>query len=232
MSPVPLDLGVTDDPWVRQLWELNALGAKTVRALVEHFPHPEAFFSKPWKRIARKIHFNTPAALEALRGYRATPSKVRPPHFPFISFRSPQFPQGFKELYDPPCGFYFLGDMACLGQPRPRLAVVGTRYASRYALEATTQLISELADFEPMVVSGMARGIDGRAHEAALSEGLQTAAILGTGLDRIYPYEHRRLFARIQAQGFVLSELPPNTDRKSTRLNSSHSDRSRMPSSA
>lgn len=96
---------------------------------------------------------------------------------------------------------------------RPRgltLAVVGTRRPTRYGEQMTRSLIAALARLEPglTILSGMARGIDGIAHEAALEAQLKTAAVLGNGLSRVYPPEHEALAARLREQGALLTEFP------------------------
>ncbi len=94
--------------------------------------------------------------------------------------------------------------------PRLALAVVGTRRPSRYGEQFTRTLIAALARAEPRltVISGLARGIDGIAHEAALDAGLTTLAVMAGGLSRVYPPEHEPLAARVQQQGALLTEFP------------------------
>jgi len=90
------------------------------------------------------------------------------------------------------------------------LSVVGTRHPTRYGEQATRSLIAALARAEPRltVISGLARGIDGIAHEAALDAGLTTLAVMAGGLSRVYPPEHEPLAARVQQQGALLTEFP------------------------
>ena len=92
---------------------------------------------------------------------------------------------------------------------KPAVAIVGSRAATPYGLEAASRLAGDLAAAGALVVSGMARGIDSASHRAALSAGGQTAAVLGSGVDVIYPPEHDRLAKQIGENGVVLSELPP-----------------------
>jgi DNA processing protein len=89
--------------------------------------------------------------------------------------------------------------------------VVGSRKASPYAVNAASALTSALAAAGVAIVSGLARGIDAAAHRAALDAGGATIAVLGTGIDVIYPRHHKRLFHDIAARGLVLTEFPPGT---------------------
>lgn len=91
------------------------------------------------------------------------------------------------------------------------VAVVGSRQPDRYGLAATARLVAELAAAGMTIVSGGARGIDRAAHEAALHADGSTVAVLGHGVDLVYPAQNRELFARIADRGFLLSEYPPGT---------------------
>ncbi len=91
------------------------------------------------------------------------------------------------------------------------MTIVGTRRATPYGLRATEAFASAFAAAGVAVVSGMALGIDGRAHQAALDAGGLTVAVLGCGADVVYPQRHRGLYESISEDGVVLSELPPGT---------------------
>jgi DNA processing protein len=91
------------------------------------------------------------------------------------------------------------------------VAVVGTRRYSSYGRQITEAITRTLAEQEITIISGLARGIDGIAHRAALEVGGRTLAVLGSGLDRIYPPEHRELAEKISQQGALISDYPPGT---------------------
>ena len=113
---------------------------------------------------------------------------------------------------DPPETLYYQGNLP--GSHLALLTVVGSRQYSSYGKQVVTELIAGLAQYPIGIISGLARGIDGLAHEAALHAGLYTLAIPGSGLGRsvLYPARHRGLAEQIlQAGGGLLSELPPNT---------------------
>ena len=122
------------------------------------------------------------------------------------------YPPLLREIADPPLVLHFRGDVSLLA--RPSLAIVGSRRASPYGVNAAESLARQLASTGIVIVSGGARGIDAAAHHAALNAGGQTIAVLGTGIDIVYSRSHRRLFQHIEEQGLLVSEFPPGTPPK------------------
>jgi len=123
----------------------------------------------------------------------------------FITTRDAGYPPLLKEIHDPPIGLYRKGSYAF---EHPCLAIVGSRQTTLYGQSVAKKLGAELAKLGFCVVSGLARGIDTAAHEGALSVDGKTAAILGNGIDIIYPPENLELFRKITESGAVLSEFP------------------------
>jgi DNA processing protein len=119
-----------------------------------------------------------------------------------------RFPTMLTAITDGPAVLWFRGDLTSLD--RPAVAIVGSRAATDVALETATRLSADLAARGITVVSGLARGVDSAAHRGALKTG-RTVAVLGSGLDDIYPREHRKLAHEIAAQGLVVSEYAPAT---------------------
>jgi DNA processing protein len=119
---------------------------------------------------------------------------------------SPGWPERLRALEDPPAVLYLRGDVELLS--RPQIAVVGARRASRRGLADVAWLVPELVAAGLVVTSGLALGIDGAAHRAALAAGGGTLAVLGSGLDRIHPARHRSLAATIAREGLIASEFP------------------------
>jgi DNA processing protein len=117
------------------------------------------------------------------------------------------YPRPLLDLPDAPPHLFALGTSDRVAQPV--VAIVGTRDATAYGERVTREIAAALARAGACVVSGMARGIDAAAHEAALAAGGRTVAVLGTGIDVPYPAAHRALHRRIAAEGVVLSEHPP-----------------------
>ena len=127
-----------------------------------------------------------------------------------VSIASPAYPPVLREIPDPPPVLWLRGQPEVLRAPR-LVAVVGARAASRQGLEVAAALGAELAGAGVVVVSGLARGIDTAAHRAALDAGGTSVAVLGSGLDRVYPREHARLADALAERGAVVSECVPGT---------------------
>ncbi|HEX6161624.1 MAG TPA: DNA-processing protein DprA [Thermoanaerobaculia bacterium] len=119
------------------------------------------------------------------------------------------YPPLLAHIVDPPLVLHYRGDLSLL--TRPAVALVGSRHCSAYGKNAARTLADALARSGVAVVSGLARGIDAAAHQAALDAGGATIAVLGCGIDLVYPRGHEALFARIAAEGLILTELPPGT---------------------
>lgn len=120
------------------------------------------------------------------------------------------YPERLRQIPDPPPALWLRGEREALRWPR-LVAVVGARAASPAGLALSRTLAAGLAEAGVVVVSGLARGIDSAAHQAALDRGGASIAVLGSSLDRIYPPEHDRLAEGLAAQGALVSELPPGT---------------------
>lgn len=119
------------------------------------------------------------------------------------------YPPLLREIIDPPLALHVRGDRALL--QTTAVAVVGSRRASPYGVNAAQHLTRQLASAKLTIVSGLARGIDAAAHESALDSSAKTIAVLGTGIDVIYPRGNAPLFRRIESEGLIISEFPPGT---------------------
>jgi len=123
----------------------------------------------------------------------------------FITTRDAAYPRLLREIPDPPIGLYRKGGYDCT---QPCVGIVGSRRTTLYGLATAKKFGAELGRLGFCVVSGLARGIDTAAHDGALSVGGKTIAVVGTGIDIIYPPENLDLYRRIEADGAVLSEFP------------------------
>lgn len=130
-----------------------------------------------------------------------------------VTFEEEEYPELLKTIPDPPLVLYVRGQLVEKDVP---VALVGSRKATPYGLNVTQALARDLAKIGVTIVSGLARGVDARAHHAALESGGRTIAVLGSGLDVIYPSEHKMLAEKISRTGALVSEFPlgtpPNRD--------------------
>ncbi len=140
---------------------------------------------------------------EATQRWLTTPGARR------IARGDAEYPAQLAALADGPPEFYALGDVSLLH--RPQVAVVGSRHPTAAGQRIAAQITRDLVAAGLAITSGLARGIDAAAHEAALAAGGATIAICGCGLDICYPREHRGLFERIARHGLLVSEFPPGT---------------------
>ena len=189
----------------------SGVGNKTIARLVEVFGSAEAAWSADVVDIIqsginrksleafvtfRRAH---PDAPENLVGY-CQRQKIG-----LCSIVDEDYPPILKEIGSPPMFFYYRGKI----QPQAhRIAIVGSRHNTGYGEKVALELAEDLASAGVTVVSGAARGIDTFAHRGALRTG-RTIAVLGCGINFIYPYENKKLFERIAEEGVVMSEFPP-----------------------
>lgn len=128
----------------------------------------------------------------------------------FLSVEEEKYPKRLREIYDCPYGIFYRGTL-----PEDDLktaAIVGARRCSAYGKAAAEEMVYELTNAGFVIVSGMARGIDGIAHRKSIISGGKTIAVLGSGVDVCYPKENRDLFEDIPGNGCVLSEYEPGTE--------------------
>lgn len=133
--------------------------------------------------------------------------KIRKAGYSVFFFSQEGYPECFLNIPDPPAAFYVRGKFETFTS----LAVVGTRKVDEYGIKQTEKITFGVASAGLAIVSGLARGVDTLAHRAALKAGGRTAAVIGSGLDNIYPPENRKLASEIcESGGFILSEYPLN----------------------
>jgi DNA processing protein len=123
-----------------------------------------------------------------------------------ISIRDVGYPPLLQEIFDPPLLLYVRGDISLLGSPS--VGIVGTRRPTAYGRAIAARLAGDLAVRGLVIVSGLARGIDSSAHQGCLEAGGKTIAVLGCGIDVVYPSENKKLFAAIAEKGLLISEFP------------------------
>lgn len=145
------------------------------------------------------------ARTTALHQAEATLKKAEADDVQLLFYTSKQFPARLKTIPDAPALLYYQGT-SDLNQAKI-VALVGTRQATDYGREQTERIVKGLVPHRPLVVSGLAYGIDIAAHRAALQEGLDTVGVMATGLDIIYPHAHRKTAEKMREQGGLLTEF-------------------------
>lgn len=160
--------------------------------------------------IGRRLRVRTVAAADALKAAENDARWLSGLNGFAVAVDDEHYPPLLREIYDPP--FLLFGRGVGLLRQIP-VAVVGTRLATGKAHRACFELCRYLSGLGLCVISGLAKGIDATAHSGALAGGGQTVAVLGNGIDSVYPAENRRLAQRIlENGGLILSELPPGTE--------------------
>lgn len=192
---------------------VGGLGPARLKLLLNYFGKPKNIWQANRQQLADlKLPQNVISALFL------TKEKLNPPaYFSLLSKQNIQiitlfdqtYPPLLKEIPDPPVVLYVKGDFAA--GDKKAIAVVGSRKMTAYGRQVTEQLVAGLVQAGLTIVSGLARGIDGAAHKAAMEAGGRTIAVLGGGLNRIYPPEHKKLAEEIvQKHGVVVSEFVPD----------------------
>ncbi len=188
------------------------VGPQRLAALREHFGSAAAAWQAPASQLASVLDARVLAALEATRArldLARIAARLEALDASVLTIDDPAYPQALRSVTQPPFLLYARGDVGLLS--RRCVAVVGARRATPYGLLAAQRLAGDLAQAGVTVVSGLATGIDAEAHRAALAAHGATAAVLGCGLDVVYPRANRTLQASIARHGLLLTEFPPAT---------------------
>ena len=199
--------------WV-WLATLPGLGTRTRLQLLEHFDSPEdIYYADEGELLLTPDITKAQAALLADKSLERTEQVLadcaRDGQF-ILTMGDSLYPNRLRTIFDPPILLYGKGALPMFDD-EVAVTVVGTRSCTPYGVRAASQLGYELSKQGALLVSGMAKGIDGEALKGALRAGGFTAAVLGGGADVIYPAENRRLYHDIAATGVILSEYPPGT---------------------
>ncbi len=191
----------------------KGIGAVRVRALLDFFGSLELAWQAPVDGL--RSAGLPPKTLEILLRVRSDHSlektweTIQQRGIQVITWEDDEYPRRLREIDQPPPVLYVLGSLAPADDWA--VAVVGTRRMTVYGRQVASELAAFLARQGITVISGLARGVDRVAHEAALQAGGRSIAVLGSGVDRIYPPEHARLAEQMRANGAVVSDYAPGT---------------------
>lgn len=193
-----------------KLCAIRDVGAATVMRLLRHFGSPEAVFGASKRELMQVEKIGEKTAEAILEGKNAVDvSKISDAMnrigARYFTFKCRQYPETLNQIPDKPVGFYAIGDCDFSA---PCIAIVGTRNCSVYGQTVARNFAAEFARAGYTVISGMARGIDAMAHLGAMEAGGRTIAVLGTGVDVVYPPENIELYQKIIKNGSVISEFP------------------------
>jgi DNA processing protein len=187
------------------------VGSVFIKRLLERFQTPEAVFQASMKELLEVEGLGVKIANEIRKGpseqaVNKELSLVDQAGARIISIKDDAYPFRLRNIYDPPALLYLRGELR--KEDELAVSIVGSRKTTPYGRWITEKISQALVQNGVTIVSGMARGVDSVAHWGAISGGGRTLAVLGCGVDVVYPPENRNLFAKIIEQGAVLSEFP------------------------
>ena len=190
------------------------LGATRGRKLVSHFGSPDAVFHASLTELEAAglmaVSAQSIANGSSLTLAEEELGKARTAEAKIVAIGDPEYPQRSMEIYDPPLCLYVRGDASILSQPG--VAVVGTRHPTPYGVGMAERLSCDLSARGIIIISGLARGVDTAAHRGTVNAKGKTVAVLGTGVDVIYPRENGKLADQILSfGGAIISEFPVGT---------------------
>ena len=201
MEPKVLD-------WLK-LAQITEIGPVRGRSLLERFGTPDRILASSFKEIAavlgsklarlvlqKRDSLNIDSQLELIENCGVK----------LIPWDDPLYPENLKHIFDPPLVLFLRGNIVL--EDNFSIAIVGTRRATIYGMNMAAKISSQLAERGFTIISGAARGIDTSAHQAALRINSRTIAVIGCGVDVVYPQENAGLFERIVNNGAIISEFP------------------------
>ena len=194
------------------LYHTQGIGTVALRKLLEVCQEPAAVLRCSASRLHQlglspatieALHHPAPGLIEKDLDWLAQPGNH------ILTCRDSEYPHLLQQLPDPPPLLYVHGNVSLLGEPQ--LAMVGSRNPSTPGKQAAREFAQHLASTGLVITSGLALGIDAASHQGALDVDMPTIAVMGTGLDRVYPARHRDLAYAIAEQGALVSEFPIGT---------------------
>ncbi len=199
---------------LRTLQAVEKIGDRKILSLITHFNSYEKLLNASFQAIAGINGISEKSAkniFTALQGFPKAKEKflqeidaLKSVGANFVTIFDENYPQQLKNIFLPPLILYYYGELH--KQDKNSIAIVGTRKPTNYGKKIAEKLSAELTERGLTIVSGMARGIDSIAHSACLKKGGRTIAVIGSGLDVIYPPENKDLFHEIIANGAVVTE--------------------------
>ncbi len=192
------------------LYAIQGIGSTRVRNLIAAFGNSQAVLNAPLQKLIRVQGIERQTALKIKEKvdekYVSSQLKYIEKHeIKVLTYWDHDYPARLKKIYDAPVLLFYKGDISVL--KTNAIGVVGTRHPSSYGMMITDKFCRELTKFNLTIVSGLARGIDTIAHRTVLKNEGKTIAVLGSGLDQIYPPENKNVANQIVERGAVISEF-------------------------
>lgn len=192
---------------------IEHVGPVRLRHLLQHFGEPRVVLGASEAELQR-VHGIGPDTAEAIHHWErnvdltAELGRVKDFGCTLLTTTDESYPESLREIYDPPIVLYVLGQLTA--RDKNAIALVGSRQNTHYGMDTARKLAHQLAYMGVTIVSGGARGIDTSAHQGALAAGGRTVAVLGTGINIVFPPENIALFQRIASSGAVMTQFPFN----------------------
>jgi DNA processing protein len=192
---------------------IRDIGPVRIRQLLDHFGEAPAILQANRSQL-EKVQGIGPELSSAIADWEKTidlkgeMERIEKFGCSIVIQSDPVYPALLKQIYDPPVVLYVKGEL--LEKDKNAVAIVGSRLTTHYGLEVARKLSYQLAYIGVTIVSGGARGIDSAAHQGALNANGRTIAVLGTGINLVFPAENAELFERIAGQGAVITQFPFN----------------------
>lgn len=202
------------------LTKIPNLGNVRIKTLLNSFPDAEGIFNLPKSKIRSIEGFDNVlsevilTAESRFEEYEEEFNNIieicERREINLTTIADAEYPANLKRIYDAPVILYYKGNLS--ERDKYSIGIVGTRIPSEYGRTSCVTIVKELSEYGIPIISGMAKGIDSIAHKTALSSGTLTYAIMGSGLDVIYPPENKKLYEEIAEKGAVISEYQPGTN--------------------
>ena len=197
-----------------ELSSIPLVGPTRLRKLISVLGSPEAVMEAGYRQLIGIEGIDRKTAERIKAGpdkefVRMQLQKIKEYGVQVLSYWDDDYPDSLKRIYDPPAFLFFKGKLEAL--ETPSIAVVGTRQPSNYGKLITEKFVRVLAQNHFGIISGFARGVDSIAHRTALQNNAFTIAVLGNGLDVLYPPENKQLFEQMTEHGLILTEYPMGT---------------------
>ncbi len=204
---------------IKALLSVEGIGTSKLLSLFAFFNSLDDIINAPFNLLCKADNINTILAKRLLEVKHNVNSfvtetfseidKLHKINANILTFWDDNYPSILKKIFSPPLLLYYIGNLDLLNTNS--IAIVGTRTPSSYGKLVAQNITHQLVSYNITIVSGMARGIDSIAHQTTLNNNGNTIAIIGSGLDVIYPPENSTLFKNISSKGLVLSEYPLGT---------------------